>query len=189
MNSMSSSQPQNSDNRGFSLVEVLIAMAILSTVLIGIMTLFVLARKNVYSGKQMTQAASAGTRVLEELNSLNKSSTLAAFGLGTATTGTANTINGESFPNSFVRTTTNITTATDPNGFLARWRAEILNTQKLKDGAVTIVFTPKADSGSPPANPVPMTTATILQMRIFINWNETGRDRQIVLDNIKVERN
>ena len=173
--------------RGYSLIEVLIAMAILGTVLVSIMGLFTLAKRNIYGGKQMTQAISAGTRVMEDLSTLNKTATLAAFGLGTATTGTSNTVGGQTFPNSFVRTTTDISTTTDPNGFLARWRDEIVNYNKFKDGVVTIVFTPTADSAG--NNPVRMTTGTIVRMRVFVTWREATRSRQIVMDTVKIERN
>jgi len=52
---------------GYSLIEVLIAIAITSVVLLTVVTLFYMGRRNVYSGKQMTYAVSVGTRVLEDL--------------------------------------------------------------------------------------------------------------------------
>ena len=54
-------------------MEVLIAMALLGVVMISIMALFVAGRKNVYSGKQMTNAMAIGTRVMEDLAPLSKS--------------------------------------------------------------------------------------------------------------------
>lgn len=170
---------------GYSLVEVLIAIALLGTVVVGIMALFMFGQRNVYSGRQMTHAVATGTRTLEDLNSLSKTALLVAFGLNTAGAGTSNTVGGQTFPNSFVRTTTDITTATDPRGFLQRWRNEMTDNNKFQNGVVTIVFTPTAD---PTNNPPRMTTATIVRMRVFVTWGESLRNRQVVLDSIRVER-
>ena len=175
-------------NRGYSLIEILIAIAILGSVIISILTLFVLGQKNIYSGKQMTYAVSSGTRVMEDLNTLSKSATLVAFGLNTATTGTTVTAGGQSFANSFLRTTNTISSTTDPSGFLQRWKDEIDDNDKFNTGAVSIVFTPTADSAA--NNPPRMTTGTVIRMRVFVTWRETGRrERQIVLDTVKIERN
>ena len=46
---------------GYSLVEVLVAIAITAVVLLTVITLFYMGRRNVYSGKQTTQAVSIGT--------------------------------------------------------------------------------------------------------------------------------
>ena len=56
----------NKKNSGYSLVEVLIALAITSIVLLTVVTLFYMGKRNVYSGKQQTYAVSVGTRILED---------------------------------------------------------------------------------------------------------------------------
>jgi prepilin-type N-terminal cleavage/methylation domain-containing protein len=172
--------------RGYSLIEVLIAIAILGIVLVSILTMFVLGRRNVYSGKQMTEAVSTATRVLEDVNTMNKTSMLTAFNLAAATTGTDFTFGGQNFTNSFLRTTTNITGTTDPSGFLLRWKNEFTNYKKFDNGAVSIVFTPMNDGGgnSPPR----LTTATIVRVRVFVTWRESRRNRQVAADTVKIER-
>ena len=50
--------------RGYNLVEVLIAMAITGVVILAIMSLFAIGRSNVHAGRQMTHAISVGTRAL-----------------------------------------------------------------------------------------------------------------------------
>lgn len=174
-----------SKERGYSLIEVLIAIAILGIVIIGILTLFILGQRNVYSGKQMTHAVSTGTRVLEDLNTLSKTATLTAFGLASATTGATINYGGETFANSFIRTTTNISSTTDPSGFMQRWQDEMQNNDKFDQGVVTIIFTPTKD---PTNNPPRATTGTVLRMRIFVTWREAARNRQVVLDTVKIER-
>src|SRR5205814_7409807 len=70
---------------GYSLIEVLIAMAITSVVLLTVVTLFYMGRRNVYSGKQMTYAVSVGTRMLEDLSAQTSSDVLSSFNVTDAT--------------------------------------------------------------------------------------------------------
>ena len=57
---------------GYNLVEVIIALAVFGVVAMTIFTLFVMGRRNVYSGKQASQAVAVGTQVLEDIGPLNK---------------------------------------------------------------------------------------------------------------------
>jgi prepilin-type N-terminal cleavage/methylation domain-containing protein len=170
--------------RGYNLIEVLIATALLGVVIIGIMTLFFIGRRNVYSGKQMTQAVAMATHVQEDMMSFDKSKLVSTFGLGTGV-GSTNTVNGVTFNNSFMRTTTNITSTTDPKGFLARWRDEMVNNKKFSDGVLTVVMTPTADPSNTPAQ---MATATVIQTRVYMMWNEESRPRVVSLDMVKIQR-
>lgn len=170
--------------RGYNLVEVLIAMALLGTVVMSIMGLFYFGRRNVYSGKEMTEAVAMGTQVLEDLNAMTKAGVVAAFALPATTAGTSNTVGGQTFPNSFVRTTTAISATTDPNGYLARYQNEIVNNKKFQNGVVTLVFTPNLDAVNSPAQ---LGTATVVQTRVFVTWGEAVRQRQITMDVVKVD--
>lgn len=171
--------------RGYNLIEVLIAMALMGTVVMSIMGLFYFGRRNVYSGKEMTEAVAVGTHVLEDFNTMTKSRMIAAFALPTAVAGTANTVGGANFPNSFVRTTRDISATTDPKGFLQRWKDEMVNNNKFQNGAVSIVYTPTADGTNTPAR---LGTGTVVKIRVFVTWDEGVRSRQVVLDTIKIER-
>jgi len=62
---------------GYNLVEVLLAMAMLGVVTISIFTLFFMGRRNVYSGKQTSQAIAIATEVIEDLQPLNRQKTAA----------------------------------------------------------------------------------------------------------------
>src|SRR6267378_7030470 len=73
-----------SRQRGYSLVEVLIAMAITSVVLLTVVTLFYMGRKNVYSGKQMTVAAASGTQILEDFSTMTAQDIVTNFNLSDA---------------------------------------------------------------------------------------------------------
>src|SRR4029079_6899447 len=87
---------------GYNLVEVIIALAVFGIVAITIFTLFVMGRRNIYSGKQASQAVAIGTQVLEDLAPLNKKMIYnAAFGIADTDTGAAVTlpkISGQAAP-------------------------------------------------------------------------------------------
>ncbi len=164
--------------RGFSLVETLIAMAILGTVLISILTLFVLGRKNVYSGKQMSQAVAVGTRVLEDLSPMTIQSVMTNFGFTDATALTTNGVGGVSYPNSAVVTTVGATT-----GYLGRW-AQLVPTSVMTNGKVSLVAIP-----TDPTNAgAKWSTAQYMQIIVVVEWFETGRDRTAVFRTAKVQR-
>jgi len=97
---------------GFNLVEVLIAVAILGVVAISIFTLFVMGRRNIYSGKQTSQAIAVGTQVLEDLAPLNKQMIYGgAFGIADTAIGSDFTLprvsgrTAMSFTNARIRST------------------------------------------------------------------------------------
>jgi prepilin-type N-terminal cleavage/methylation domain-containing protein len=176
--------------RGYNLVEVLIAMGIVGSVLLGIFTLFVLGRKNVYSGKQMTRAVAVGTRVMEDLSVLTRGDVQRAFKLATGTAtpptpvalGTVN-VAGQSYANSVLRLSTD--TVNDVDGYLARWNA-LLSQQNFANGLVSIVITPiEPRTGFPAATTV---NAPIYRIRVVVEWNEEARRRSVVLDTAKTDR-
>src|SRR5256885_1195137 len=102
--------------RGYSLIEVLIAMGLLSTVLLVIVTLFFMARSNVYSGKQTTHAVAVGTRIMEDLSSMSVPTVYSTFsitdttGLGTVTAQPA-VLPQSSYDTSILRSTSSVATA------------------------------------------------------------------------------
>lgn len=167
--------------RGYNLVEVLIAMGLLSTVLISIVTLFFMGRANVYSGKQLTRATSVATSVAEDLGPLNPARTYEAFTID-ATTVTADEpkVGTTVYEDAIIRSTDDLTP--DAKGYLARW-TELIPAERLTDGHVTLVFQPRELLD---ANDV--TTARILQIKIVVQWNESRREREVVLETTKLNR-
>jgi prepilin-type N-terminal cleavage/methylation domain-containing protein len=190
---------KRSASRGYSLVEVLIAVAITGVVLLTIVTLFYMGRRNVYSGKQMTYAVSVGTRVMEDLSTMTDSDLLTAFGITDATTretvvvcqnkllplGTT-TCSGNiiTFSNSTERETDTVNSGTDPSGYLARWGA-LVTGANLTNGKVGLVFTPRSASD----NTKLWTTARFTRVRVYVQWDEAkNRTRLAFFDTTKVNR-
>src|SRR4051794_8817373 len=105
-------------NSGYSLVEVLIAMAITSIVLLTVVTLFYMGKRNVYSGKQMSYAVSVGTRILEDLSTLTSNDMITDFGITDATALATVTVNQVDYLKSFARDTSScVVKATPPPAF------------------------------------------------------------------------
>jgi len=174
---------------GYNLVEVLVAMAILGSVMLSIVALFYLGRRNVYSGKQLTFANAVGVQVLEDLSSLNEQSLFAAFNITSTTALTSFTINGVRYDNSVLRTTDNISSSTEvnPPGFLTRWKTTIGTGNKLAKPSVSLVMTPTTATLYTAATP-PLPAATILRVRVLVTWTEGQRPRTVVFDTTKTQR-
>jgi prepilin-type N-terminal cleavage/methylation domain-containing protein len=173
---------------GYSLIETLIAMAILGSVLMGILSLFFFGRKNVYSGKQMTRAVAVGTRVMEDLTVLTREDMERGFALSTAgTPATLTTVPlaGKSYTDSILRDTTMTATSIDVDGYLARWNALVAQ-QNFTSGRVSLVITP-VDPRIAPTIPT-LITAPIYRVRVVVEWNEEARRRSIVFDTTKLDR-
>ena len=195
---------------GYSLVEVLIALAITSIVLLTVVTLFYMGRRNVYSGKQMTYAVSVGTRMMEDISTMTASDLLANFNINDATTMANVTITGiapgapggtQTIASSAKRDTTSCTAngtpppafncANDTAQFLSKWR-DLIDESKLTNAEVGLVLTPRDPANTPalcPSPPCPWTTARFLKIRAYIAWDEAkNRRRLAIYDTTKVNR-
>ena len=188
--------------RGYNLIELLVAIAILGVVMLSILSLFVWGRKNVYSGKQMTTAIAVGTRVLEDLQPLTKADIYdGLFDITDDSTG-ANIKFGKperEYRNAAIRSTkawtgyTNIQTqnATGPLFLTKAWKDQLEETlsdgttkrPRLDDGAVTIIMMPRADT----VTPEKFGTASVMQVRVVVSWLENRRHREVILDTVKAQ--
>jgi len=183
---------------GYSLIEVVFATALLGIVSITIFTLFVMGRRNVYSGKQNSQAVAIATQVMEDLAPLNKQMLYSgAFGIADTATGGAITLPRVSglatptFTNARIRSTdativsgqSDISTENTPPALLTKWTGLIDG--KLTNPSVTVILIPDQDTASPANNPPQFGTAALLHVRVYVRWMETGRRREVVLDNVK----
>ena len=191
---------------GYSLVEVLIAIAITSVVLLTVVTLFYMGRRNVYSGKQMTYAVSVGTRMLEDLSVMSASDVLSNFNIVNTTTKATVTVQGIGvggassfdFANSAGRDTSTCDTANPPictndtGKYLSSWKM-LLDPSKLTNGQAGIVITPRNVPNPPPPTcenpPCPWTSARYLKVRAWVAWDEAKNRRRIAFfDTTKVNR-
>ena len=167
---------------GYSLIEVLIAMAILGTVLLSIMTLFVFGRRNVYSGRQMTRATSVTTHILEDINPMSPVDLMNTFEIADDTALTDNVVAGTTYEDSIVRKATDFTGTDAGLPYFTRW-TDLTTGERMTDGEITLVFVPldMVTAGDP-------TTARRILVRVVTEWNESTRRRHVFLDTIKLNR-
>lgn len=194
--------------RGYNLVEMLIAIGILASVLLTVLTLFFMGTGNVYSGKQLTLATTIGTEVMEDIVELSVADLNAAFVIanGNAPTGiaivpadssgTASTMAESRYPGSIIRSTyirSATTEAGFPNGLLSRWNALLYDASgraRLAEPSVAIVLTPRVRFPTTAANLTvgPTGNATLMRIRVIVRWREKARFRQVILDSSKPKR-
>jgi prepilin-type N-terminal cleavage/methylation domain-containing protein len=183
---------------GYNLVEVVFALAVFGVVAMTIFTLFVMGRRNVYSGKQASQAVAVGTQVLEDIGPLNKRMLYnGAFGIADTDVGASVTlpkVSGLAVPtwaNAKVRSTDPNAMVSPPSdistqqtGLLTRWAA-LVPAEKLQEGSVTLVLIPTQDTAQPANNPPQFGTSQLLQIRVYVRWTEAAHKREVVLDTVK----
>ncbi len=181
-----------SGQKGYNLVEVLVAMAILGAVLVSVVALFYVGRRNIYSGKQLTFANSVGVQVLEDLSGLTTTALYAAFNIGSTTTlGSVGPINGITYPSSILRSSASISSATEQNppGFLTRWNTTLTTGNRLQSPVLQVILTPTLPVAVMTATTPPAPAPSILRIRVVISWQEGQRTRYVTYDTIKTQRN
>lgn len=179
--------------RGYNLIEVLIAIAVLGTILLSIVTLFFFGRTNVYSGKMMTMAVSVGTDAIEDLSQLTVQDLYTTF-LIDGTVGLADyTIDGITYEDALIRSTDPNIVASPPTdiaseggtALLTAWRDDIVTQKKMAEGTVTLIIQPREPTSIGTADsPDPR----ILRLRVIVRWVEALRQRRVVFDSVRYRR-
>lgn len=145
--------------RGFSLVEVVIALGILAGVLISISGLFVIGGRQVKSGRSSSEALAVGRTILEEMNKWGFRQTYGMFGYdGSATTYSVDT-----------RTTS----------YATKWQP--LLTPKLANSYATIQLQ-SLGPGSPPN----MNVTRAIRVLVTVNWDEGARHRTAQVGTVRM---
>jgi prepilin-type N-terminal cleavage/methylation domain-containing protein len=187
----------NKTQRGFNLVEVLIAMAITAVIILSVATLFVLGRRNVYSGKQTTAAVAVATRMTEDLSHMTHDEVYNKFGLAPnsggwagATLSASQTVEGTTYNNCVLRTEAD---AGDPDkdaaNLIKSWLTLMQPT--FANPKLTIIFMPRLDPKDPATDTATTPTSTLLQIRIVMTWDDTvssKRHRSLTVDAVKTKR-
>lgn len=172
---------------GYNLIEVLVAVAITGVVIMSIFTVITLARRNVYSGKQLSAGNAVATRVLEDLSMMSATDIVLNFNLPTNSSSyTANTVDSVSYPGSTLRDTSGtINTTNDPSGYLARWKT-LLGTGDAQffNPRVVLVITPASSTN----NSDYAATAQVIRVRGFVEWSEGIRRRNVSFESSKLQR-
>ena len=144
--------------RGFNLIEVVIALALLAAVLLTISGLFIQGSQSVNTGRDLTEATSLATDILEQMDKWAFSQLYTNFG-GTTTTTSL----------SVVTTTTTVNTA------LNSVQAKI--TSRLPNSSGTIDVTPLGGAN--------FGAAKGIRVKVTINWTLKLKSRSVSLETVR----
>ena len=148
------------EDAGMTLIEVLIAVGILAGVLVSVASLFVLGGQRVKSGREMTEATTIASDILESLNSAGFDQLTTLFPTCVAATG--------------------CTVRTDVDSYAsAQWQAGISG--GLYKGYGEISLTPVGGTITPPT----FTSGEGLRLRVRILWTEGTTIRSIAVESLR----
>jgi len=147
--------------RGFSLVEVVIALGLLAGVLISIAGLFILGSKQVESGRTATEALSVARGILEEMDGWGFRQTYQLFGID-GTTALSGTVD----------------TRTD--AYSAKWQQTL--DEALFNSHAEILIQSLGPNNPPPT----LATTRAIRVVVTVFWSEGNRDRSIRLGTVRM---
>lgn len=149
------------DRNGFSLVEVIIALALLGAVLISLSGLFVLGARQVRSGRDHSIALSVARDIQEEMNGWSFHWQHEAFGVDA----------------------TQVTATVDSRspGYASKWQT--LLERELQEAHALIELSSVSDAGGgPPA----LQDAEAIRVRVTVFWQEGLRTRSAALAAVRM---
>jgi type II secretory pathway pseudopilin PulG len=146
---------QRKEQTGFSLVEVVVALGLLAAVLISISGLFVLAHKQVDSGRKHSVALSVARDILEEMDGWAFRQLYSEYG----------------FDGSEASYTVDTRTSVAAEG----WQQAL--TSELSDSHAEIVLASVDQSGGSPA----LQDARAIRVEVSVYWKEGLRPRSVRL--------
>jgi len=149
------------DQRGLSLVEVILALGLMAAVLISIAGMFVLSERQVVSGKTSSEALAVGRAILEEINGWGFQQTYQVFGFDGA-----------------AQSYTVLSTA---NAYAAKWQT--LLDDSLDRGSVATIAIQSLGPASPPPN---LNATRTIRVTVTIDWTEGERPRQISVSTVRM---
>ena len=157
MNGTTSKSAQRGE-RGFSLIEVTIAIGVLASVILSIASMFILGGRSVKTGKTVTEATALAQDIMEEFDKESFSALWVNFGAASTDT-----------TKSAVSTTT--------GSIVAPWQTEII--RKLSNGTATATLDAMGP-GTPNFG-----AAAGIKITVIVSWNELGRAQSVRLATVR----
>ncbi len=152
------------DQAGFSLVEVIVALGLLTAVLVAIGSMFVLGQSSVRSGRELTEATSIAQHIMEDINKLSynglKIFFVGAQNLTTLTSYTADTRVATSY---------------------AETQYKSLIDNQLFKGYALIVLQPIGGN----IKPAVWSTGEAIRITVTIHWTELRRSRSVAMEGVR----
>ena len=167
--------------RGFSLVETLVAVGVTSTILLSIAGMFVMGTKEIESGRNLTEGSQAGQGLIEEIQTMHRTQ---IYGLlNGATTDTTVTWSSDTAVPTYTGANTDF--ATDYAAILNRWRTQVQDSVPRSGYSIKVDgFVNRPTSGSNGTST--FGAARFVRVELTIFWKEGAkRSRNVVFDFLK----
>ena len=150
--------------RGFSLIEVLVSLGLMTGVMVAVASMFVLGGSYVKSGKTLTTATALGQDMMEDLNKQSYT------GLYLLLQG------GSPDPNA-----TSVTSDTRVSGSVANslWGNQIRTS--LFKGYSVVTMTPIGGTVTPPT----FASGEGIRVSVTLGWTELRRNRSVKMENVR----
>jgi type II secretory pathway pseudopilin PulG len=145
---------------GYSLIEVLVATALLAGVLVSMASLMVIGGRQANRGRSATEALSVAGAILEEVSGWGFDQTYSQFGLD----GTASSY----------------TVSTRTNGYAAKWQPNL--EEKLASAEALIRIESLTPSGTPPA----LDATRAIRVTVDVRWQEGQKLRNIHVSTVRM---
>lgn len=150
------------DERGLSLVEVILALGLMGAVMISIAGMFVISERGVMSGKTSSESLAVANAIVEEVNSLGFQQTYQAFG--------------------FDGSAASYTVLSNVNAYAAKWQT-MLDDSVGRDAVATIEISSVGLMGSAPAI---LQNARAIDVTVTIDWTEVERPRSVTVSTVRM---
>jgi len=144
--------------RGFSLVETIVALGLLGGVLISITSLFILGGRSVKSGRTSSEALAVSRAILEEMDGWSFRQTYSIYGYDGLATSYA------------------IDSRT--NSYCTKWQSTLAS--KLRNSYANIDVT---SLGTGPPN---LSVTRAMRVVVTVNWTEGSRPRSVRLGTVRM---
>ena len=142
--------------RGFSLIEVVIAIGVLAGVLLSICSMFILGGRQLKTGKTLTEATAIAHDIMETFDKLSFNSLYTTFGATTSSTSVTAVSTGSSNP-------------------VTPWQVEI--SRKLDGGSATVTLLPIGGAN--------FGVAIGIRMTVTVNWTELARAQSVSMSTVR----
>lgn len=143
------------NERGLSLIEVILALGLLGGVLISIAGMFILSERQVKSGKTATQALAVARTISEEITGWSFRQTYQMFGSDGAAI--------------------SYTYDSEVNTYAAKWQTMLDDGLELDSNATILVASVPPTGGAAPA----LNAAQAIRVTVTVFWSEGNRARSV----------
>lgn len=189
---MKEASPRHRRDSGFSMIEVLVAVALLAVILLALFSLVSMGVQRAYSGKKMTQASMIAQAAMERANVYEAHTLLGAASTATSISQTWTRTSTATTPAAVTLSTPPTTEQIERNNWRSLLESADLQAYDDRPATLTVTMTavPVADAiAIPPVVGRTFANAAMVRIQVDLVWFEWGtRRRQVRLQSLNLRR-